>query len=68
MLTVSSHYISLVGLTVHLSVVAIVVVASHYYGRGYGEALGKLFLLCTFGFNIDNFMQLCKYLCVYVFV
>jgi len=38
---------SLITLTVHLSVVAAVVVASHYYGRGYGDALGTHFRLQT---------------------
>lgn len=30
---------SFVALTVHLSVVAAVIVGSHYYGAGYGDAL-----------------------------
>ncbi|OXA57564.1 hypothetical protein Fcan01_07749 [Folsomia candida] len=38
-LTTTSHYMSLVALTVHLSVVAAVVVASHYYGTGHGSCL-----------------------------
>jgi hypothetical protein len=40
-LTATSHMMSLITLTVHLSVVAAVIVASHYYGRGYGDALGN---------------------------
>jgi len=39
LLIASSHYMSLLGLMVHLSVIAAVIVASHYFGRGYGDAL-----------------------------